>query len=212
MITKRLPAALRTCVLLGFVAAVLNGCALLYFPMLLFVPLQPVIMMIVKVAARYGPLFLMLLVEADPQLPGTPDTMLAVQPAQFTPQTQLDDLESRLLYETAHTPGLVSASIVESDIVTEKWLQQQLSTAADNGWQIRLVFVDSRKYRDGKQLSEAAQIRLADSGIPIRTAGPLAARVGGRCAREINSGLPGSRTSSDAAYASLAGVMLPELR
>ena len=95
--------------------------------------------------------------------------------------------------------------------MTEEWLQQQLVDAANNGCKIRLVFVDSRNYRNGKQLSEDAQILLADSGVPIRTAGPLAAQVGGRCAQEISTDIPGARDFSDAAYASLAGAVLPEL-
>jgi hypothetical protein len=209
---KRVYTAVRLCMLLGFAGAVLNGCALLYFPLLLFVPLQPIIMTVAKVAAKFGPLLLMLVVEADPQLIGTPETLIAVQPAEFTSQTQLKDLESQLLYETAHTPGLVSASIVDVDSLSEKWLNEQLADAARNGCTIRLVLVDSRNYRTGKVLSEDTLIRLADSGVPIRTVGTLAGRVGGACAQQRTPQAPASRICSNAAYASYAGALLPELQ
>lgn len=212
IIKQRLHTAVRLIVLLGCTMAVLNGCALLYFPLLLFVPLQPIIMMAAKVAARYGPILLMLLVETDPQYPGMPETMIAVQPAYITPQTQLEDLESRLLYEIAHEPNLVSVAMVDIESITEEWLHQQLADAMHRRCSIRLVFVDSRKFEQGKQLSEHTQIILADAGIPILTSGKLANRVAGTCGRPLNSDGPGSRQCADAAYATLAGAVFPELQ
>jgi hypothetical protein len=203
--------AVRLIVLLGCTMAVLNGCALLYFPLLLFVPLQPIIMMAAKIAARYGPILLMLLVEADPQQTGMPETMIAVHPAHITPQTQLDDLESRLLYEVAHEPNLVSVAMVDIETMTEEWLRQQLADAAHRGCTVRLVFVDSRKFKQGRQLSENTRITLADAGIPVLTSGNLARRVAGNCGKPLDPGMPGNRQSDDAAYAMLAGAVFPEL-
>jgi hypothetical protein len=168
-------------------------------------------MMAAKVAARYGPILLMLLVEADPHHPGMTETMIAVHPAHITPQTQLDDLESRLIYEVAHEPNLVSVAMVDIESMNEEWLRRQLADAAQRGCTIRLVFVDSRKFTQGKQLSEHTQITLADAGIPILTAGKLARRVAGNCGKPLEPGVPNGQ-SDDAAYALLAGAVFPELQ
>jgi len=94
-------------------ALLLGGCFLAYFPLLMLAPLQPLIMMAAKLAARYGPL-LLLLVETNQQLPSECPTMIAMQPSEITEQTQLRGIENQIVYEVENNKNLKAVILAES--------------------------------------------------------------------------------------------------
>ncbi len=190
-----------------FVCALMNGCALLYFPMLILVPFQPILMIAAKIAARYGPL-LLLLVETDPALPGTPPTMIAVSPADANQCTELCLLDTRLAGELDSNPGLVSVALVESATMTEAWLERQVADAHAQGCQVRLVFVDSRKYRNGVALPDDLIRKINERGVSLLATHGLAYRVAGTSATAMPPGKEAEEVFQvNAGYNTLAGAL-----
>lgn len=137
----------------GVIAALfLSGCFLLYFPLLMLAPLQPFIMMAAKIAARYGPL-LLLLVETNQPLPNQSQTMIAMQPAEINENTKLPGIEDQLIYEAENNKNLKSVIIVEINKISPEWLAEQIAEARRNNLSLRAVFVNSKKYGSSRKLS-----------------------------------------------------------
>ena len=147
-------------------ALLLGGCFLAYFPLLMLAPLQPLIMMAAKLAARYGPL-LLLLVETNQQLPNECPTMIAMQPAEITEQTRLRGIEEQIVYEVENNKNLKAVVLVESKIMTTEWLAEQIRLAYNNNCRIRAVFVNSKSYGGTKKLSFTTIAKLKNSGAQL---------------------------------------------
>ncbi len=147
-------------------ALLLGGCFLAYFPLLMLAPLQPLIMMAAKLAARYGPL-LLLLVETNQQLPNECPTMIAMQPAEITEQTQLRGIENQIVYEVENNKNLKAVILAESNIMTPEWLAEQIRLAYNNNCRVRAVFVNSKSYGDTKRLSFTTIAKLKSSGVQL---------------------------------------------
>jgi len=154
--------------LLSMISAslLLGGCFLAYFPLLMLAPLQPLIMLAAKLAARYGPL-LLLLVETNQQLPNECPTMIAMQPAEITNQTKLNGIENQIVYEVKNNKNLKAVILVESKIMTPEWLAEQIHRAFNNNCSIRAVFVNSKSYGKNKKLSFTTISKLKNAGIEL---------------------------------------------
>jgi len=133
----------------------LNGCALIYLPALILAPLQPFIITAVRLAARYGPMML-LLAETDnnlPENPKNPEMMIAMSPE--NPDTaKLASLETQLATEIANNKKLKYVTIVDVNSMTPEWLAEQIKKAHKNGCKLRAVFVDSRTFSKTPILSK----------------------------------------------------------
>lgn len=147
-------------------ALLLSGCFLAYIPLLMIAPLQPFIMLAAKLAARYGPL-LLLLVETNPQLPNECPTMIAMQPAAITQETKLRGIDEQIVYEAENNKNLKTVILVESKIMTPRWLAEQIRFAYNNKCRVRAVFVDSKSYGTGKKLSLTTIAKLKNAGISL---------------------------------------------
>ena len=193
-----------------FLAAALpllfSGCALFYLPLLILAPFQPFIILAAKAAARYGPILLML-VEADPQLPGQAPTMIAMQPATLTRETKLVGLEDQLAYEATHNTGIRSIILVESKAITPEWLADLAGQARADGCRLRAVFVDSRAFTSGRQLSSETLDVLNKAGISLRVTEGLAETIVNENA--VAERLPIRRrvNENEAAYACLMSAV-----
>ncbi|GEM_PF-3229961 len=148
-------------------AFLLNGCALIYIPALILAPLQPFIITAVRLAARYGPM-LLLLAETDTQLPGQPEMMIAMSPE--NPETaKLANLETQLATEIANNKNLKYVTIVDVNSITPEWLAAQIKQAHKNGCKLRAVFVDSRTYSKTPILSKNIVADLETKNIGLFT-------------------------------------------
>jgi len=154
--------------LLSMVSAslLLGGCFLAYFPLLMLAPLQPLIMLAAKLAARYGPL-LLLLVETNQQLPNECPTMIAMQPAEITEKTKFNGIEDQIVYEVENNKNLKAVILVESKIMTVEWLAEQIRIAFNNDCSIRAVFVNSKSYGKNKKLSLTTISKLKNAGVEL---------------------------------------------
>ena len=154
----------------------LGGCFLFYFPLVILAPFQPILILVARVVARYGPILLML-VETTPQLPGEPPTMIAMQPAAITRQTKLPDLEEQIIYELYNNKELKSIMLVEGNAMTPEWLEEQVRLAYDHGCRVRAVFVDSRKFGSGRKLSRKTVEAFKNTGVSLKVTEGLAESV-----------------------------------
>lgn len=154
-------------------AAALAGCSyFVYIPMLILVPFMPLIQLAVKVAARYGPLLLML-AEADPcGLNFTPG-MIAAGPADALRAAALPQLEQQLMTEVLSNQNLRAVCLVEAATLSPAWLDEQQRAAHARGLALRIVFVDSRH----ASLSHAARAACAARNIPLYGTPGLAASL-----------------------------------
>ncbi len=148
----------------------LNGCALIYLPALILAPLQPFIITAVRLAARYGPMML-LLAETDnnlPENPKNPEMMIAMSPE--NPDTaKLASLETQLATEIANNKKLKYVTIVDVNSMTPEWLAEQIKKAHNNGCKLRAVFVDSRTFSKTPILSKNIVADLENKKIPLFT-------------------------------------------
>ncbi|NLF39572.1 hypothetical protein GX586_09015 [bacterium] len=161
-------------------ALLLCGCtAMMYIPLLLVAPLMPVIQLAVKIAARYGPLLLML-AEADPS-GGAPARNIALEPAGVhrIEHRQLADLETQLGMELAGNTSLRSVAILEASRLDPVELERWAGDAATNGLRLRLVFVDSRRFAAGDRLLPGTRALLENAGVPIMVTPGLAEKIVG---------------------------------
>ena len=156
----------------------LGGCFLAYFPLLMLAPLQPLIMLGAKLAARYGPL-LLLLVETNQQLPNECPTMIAMQPAEITEKTRLNGIEDQIVYEVENNKNLKAVILVESKIMTVEWLAEQIRTAFNNDCSIRAVFVNSKSYGKNKKLSLTTISKIKNAGVELCVTEGLAEKAVG---------------------------------
>jgi len=161
------------------VALLLGGCFLAYFPLLMLAPLQPFIMLAAKLAAKYGPM-LLLLVETNQQLPGEHPTMIAMQPAEITQQTKLNGIEEQIVYEVEKNKNLKAVIIVESKTMTPEWIAEQIRLAYLNGCSVRAVFVNSKSYGTDKKLSLNTITKLKNAGVSLRVTEGLAEKAVGK--------------------------------
>ena len=129
-------------------------------------PLQPVIMMAAKIAARYGPL-LLLLVETNQPLPNESQTMIAMQPPEISEKTKLPNIEDQLIYEAENNNNLKSIIIVEINKISPEWLAEQIKQARKNKLSVRVVFVNSKKYGSSKKLSLNTIAKLKKNNVEI---------------------------------------------
>ncbi len=141
----------------------LSGCFLFYFPLLMLAPFQPFIMIAAKVAARYGPL-LLLLVETNQPLPNQAPTMIAMQPAAITEETKLSSLEDQIVFEANNNKNLKAIIVVETDKITPEWLAEQIRIAYNNKASLRAVFVNSK---DVKTISFQTVAKLKNKKINL---------------------------------------------
>jgi len=191
--------------------AALAGCqALIYLPLLILAPIMPILQFAIKVAARYGPMLLMLMAEADqPASPTGSPVMLAAEPASALTLPALPDLEMQITNKLATTRGLRSISIVEANRLTPAWLEEQCRLARAQGCQIRMVFVDSRRFAAGDVLQPGTRAALAAAGVRLQAGEGIARRVAGDGAELIcldpPKNLPDAGTA--AVMASLAGTV-----
>jgi hypothetical protein len=148
----------------------LNGCALIYLPALILAPLQPFIITAVRLAARYGPM-LLLLAETDSNLPGNPknpEMMIAMSPE--NPDTaKLASLETQLATEIANNKKLKYVTIVDVNSMTPEWLAEQIKIAHKKGCKLRAVFVDSRSFSKAQILSKNIVADLDNKKIGLFT-------------------------------------------
>ena len=161
-------------------ACVLNGCFLLYLPILILVPFQPLLRLAVKLAVRYGPL-LLLMAETDPQMAPGGGALIAVQPAAITERATANvcGIQAQLLGELSSNTSLRSIGIVEARRLSDAWFEQFMQDAAARGCRVRVVFVDSRMHAAGAPLPAALQARLAAADVPVIVTEGLAASVVG---------------------------------
>ena len=157
----------------------LGGCFLAYFPLLMLAPLQPLIMLGAKIAAKYGPL-LLLLVETNQQLPGEYPTMIAMHPAEITRHTKLNGIEEQIVYEVEKNKNLKAIILVESKTMTTEWLAEQIRFAYLNGCSVRAVFVKSKSYGTDKKLSLTTIAKLKNAGVSLRVTEGLAEKAVGK--------------------------------
>jgi len=186
----------------------LGGCFLAYFPLLMLAPLQPLIMLGAKLAARYGPL-LLLLVETNQQLPNECPTMIAMQPAAITKQTKLNGIENQIVYEVDNNKNLKAVILVESKVMTPEWLIEQIRTAYDNNCTLRAVFVNSKFYGENKKLSLMTTEKLKEAGVKLCVTEGLAEKAVGRNVAVQKIQVPGNNVpfNNGAAYACLMSTV-----
>jgi hypothetical protein len=199
--------SIRPAALAALVASVcaLSGCFLTYFPMLLLVPFMPLLKLAVHVAAKYGPL-LLLLVEADPTVvPGEPQTMIAMRPAQ-APHCAMVDLETQLVQEVTCNPNVRRITLLEAERLTPEWLAAETDACAARGERLTVVFVDSRRFAEGSRWSPATDAALRDSGIELYAGEGLAHQVAGPAAPVVAYASPRPMELPGGASAVLASV------
>ncbi|RLD10514.1 MAG: hypothetical protein DRI44_05885 [Chlamydiae bacterium] len=160
-------------------ALLLGGCFMAYLPLLMLAPLQPFIMLAAKLAARYGPL-LLLLVETNQQLPGKCPTMIAMQPSSITHQMKLKDIEEQIAYEVENNKNLKEVVLVESRTMTPFWIAEQIHQAYINGCSIRAVFVNSKSYGKNKKLSLHTIEKMKNAGVQLCVTEGLAEKTVGK--------------------------------
>jgi hypothetical protein len=163
-----------------------TGCTYLaYLPLLIFAPFIPLIQLAIKVAARYGPLLLML-AEADPAVtPGAP-CMIAAEPRTLTSDMVLPELETVLQREAVQNDALRAVTLVDIARLTPEWIAAELQRAQRRGWRVRAVFVDSRAVTAGAGLTPATLAALTARGVQVRAGGAVAARVAGAPAQVVS--------------------------
>lgn len=168
-----MPKRARFFVAAPLLAAALAGCSyLVYIPMLILVPFMPLIQLAVKVAARYGPLLLML-AEADPTGANFTPGMIAAGPAHALRAGALPQLEQQLMAEVLSNQNLRAVTIVEAAVLSPAWLDEQQRAARARGLSLRIIFVDSRH----PALSDAARQACVDRGIALAGTPGLAASL-----------------------------------
>jgi|GEM_PF-5549332 len=178
----------------ALLAAVMSGCSyFVYIPMLILVPFMPLIQLAIKVAARYGPLLLML-AEADPSGANYTPGMIAAGPANALRARALPALEQSLIAEVLSNHNLRAVTLVEAAALTPDWLDEQQRAARARGLSLRIVFVDSR----APVLTHAARQLCAENHIPLHGTPGL-----GALAAAGTTSQPSSNQLSSAAHASL---------
>ena len=210
--TKSDPAARAARVALAaLLAAALTGCQYIVFiPLLIITPFMPLIQFAITMAARYGPMLLLLMADADQSAsPTGPPTMIAAEPASAIEQTSLPDLEAQITNKLAVTRGLRAVSIVEAGRLTPAWLGEQCRLARAKGCTLRMVFVDSRRFASGDMLKPATRAALDAAGVRLQAGEGLAAHVAGEGAEilclDAPQDIPDAGTA--ALMASLAGAI-----
>ena len=143
----------------------LNGCALIYIPALILAPLQPLIITAVRLAARYGPM-LLLLAETDNNLSQNPEMMIAMSP-QNPDSAKLATLENQLATEIANNKKLKYVTIADVNSMSPEWLAEQIKKAHKNGCKLRAVFVDSRTFSKTPILSKNIVTDLENKKIEL---------------------------------------------
>ncbi len=167
------------------VAAGCAGCSYVaYIPLIILAPFMPLIQLAIKLGARYGPLLLML-VEADPMPQPQAPPGIVVEPRVIAEHTQLPDLEQQLLREATAAQQLRTVYILESTRLTPEWLEAQARRAQQQGLRVRMVFVDSRRFRDGAILTPGVAAALTNACADVRVTPGLAAQVAGPAARSV---------------------------
>ena len=182
------------------------GCTYLaYIPLLVFAPFIPLVQLAIKVAARYGPLLLML-AEADPAMtPGAP-CMIAAEPRALTSGTVLPALETVLQREAAQNDALRAVTLVDIARLTPEWIEAEVQRAQRRGWRVRAIFVDSRAAAAGAGVTPATMAALAARGVQVRAGGAVAARVAGTPAQVVSM-LPPVPEHISAGEAALLGAL-----
>jgi len=185
------------------------GCTYLaYLPLLIFAPFIPLIQLALKVAARYGPMLLML-AEADPAVtPGAP-SMIAAEPRTLTSAMVLPELETVLQREAAQNEALRAVTLVDIARLTPEWLEAEVQRAQRRGWRVRVIFVDSRAAAGGPGLTPATIAALAARGVQVRAGGAVAARVAGAPAQVVSMNPPVPERISAGEAALLGALAMP---
>ena len=203
---------IRAALALMLVAA-LTGCQyFIYIPLLIMMPFMPLIQFAIRMAARYGPVLIRLMVEVDPAMqPGAPPSMIAVEPANALQLASLPDLETRITNELYSTRGLRAVGLVEARQLTPAWLEEQCRIARAQGWQVRLVFADSRRFASGATLSAETRSALAAAGVRLQASEGLALHAAGKGAELLCLGPPARAADAGeaAVMAAMAGSMAP---
>jgi len=178
----------------ALLSTVMAGCSyFVYIPMLILVPFMPLIQLAIKVAARYGPLLLML-AEADPTAAHYSPGLIAATPADPLRAPALPALEQLLMAEVLSNHNLRAVTLVEAAALTPEWLDEQQRAAFARGLSLRIVFVNSHS----PALSDTVRQLCAENHIPLLGTPGLGALAA--------AGLPthpSSNQLSSAAHASL---------
>lgn len=166
------------------------GCTYIaYIPLLLFAPFIPLLQLAIKVAARYGPMLLML-AEADPTVvPGAP-AMIVAEPRTVPHAMVLPELDNVLQREAAQNTALRAVTVVDIAALTPEWLEAEVLRAQRRGWRVRVVFVDSRMAARAAALQPDTLAALAARGVTLRAGGVVATRVAGSQAHVISMSPP----------------------
>lgn len=192
---ERMPERARFLAAAPLLAAALAGCSyFVYIPMLILVPFMPLIQLAVKVAARYGPLLLML-AEADPSGAHFTPGMIAAGPANALRAGVLPPLEQQLMAEVLSNQNLRAVTLVEATALSPAWLDEQQRAAHARGLSLRIVFVDSRN----ASLSHAAREACAAKNITLCGTPGLAA--------SLAAGAPAHQSSPYLCSAAHASIM-----
>ena len=136
-----------------------------------------------------------------PQPQAPPGIM--VEPRVIAEAPQLLDLEQQLLQETRAAQQLRTVYIIESARLTPEWLEAQARRAQQHGLRVRMVFVDSRRFRDGAILTPRVTAALTNACADVRVTPGLAAQVVGPAAHSI---VLAPATSADTGTAALLGA------
>lgn len=163
----------------------LSGCALLYIPILLITPFQPLIRLAARVAARYGPLLLMLVVEAPDVTPGA-GLMYAGHTPQCYDEEHVPCIETYLAsLGESREGGVVAIVVVDAERVDEAWLAHALMPYADGGYRVMGALVDSTDVMARGSI-DSSVIQAVDTGdIALRVMPGRAAAVFGMVDTQI---------------------------
>lgn len=174
----------------------LSGCALLYFPILLLTPFQPLLKLAAKVAARYGPILLMMIVEV-PDATQSDGLMYATHIPKENGEYVVQTLEHQLNEIANSEEKVVAVVLIDAENVDEQWLAQTLSLYNVPGYCAKGILVDSRDAVSRGTISEEALALLQEKGIVMKP-------MPGRAALVCNQPQRVEEVSS--AYAMLAGA------
>ncbi len=174
----------------------LSGCALLYFPILILTPFQPLLKLAAKVAARYGPILLMLIVEV-PDTTHSDGLIYATYIPKQNSEYNVLNLEQQLTEIACSSEKVVAVVLIDAENVDEQWLSQTLSIYDLPGYCAKGMLVDSRDVVSRGTISEEALSLLREQSIEIKP-------MPGRAAKVCNK--PLRMKEGSGAYAMLAGA------
>jgi len=200
----------RTAIGLAAMALLLAGCQyFIYVPLLIITPFMPIIQFAIAVAARYGPLLLMMMAENEPgTTPAAPPMMIAAEPAGALQATRLDDLETSIEAELASGSKLRAVGIVEIAKLSPQWLEEQARRAHRQNCSLRLVFVDSRRFARGETMTASTRAALAAAKVRLQASDGLARQAAGGSADRLDMTAPEPVSPATASImAGMAGVL-----